>query len=407
MPTLASSHKIETFTKMANKPTGPRITVVIPTRERCDVLESSLHTVTQQRYENLEILVSDNFSHDRTEEIVRGIPDPRIKYVNTGRRLSMSHNWEFALSQVTGDWVSVVGDDDGLLPDCLPRVADLIERSSSSAIQSATCLYRWPGHKKRAHGRIRIPMRSKVEVRDSEVWVERVLKGEATHLDLPVLYTGGFVKRTVLEKIVEKSGRLYNSRIPDVYSAFAIACMVPSYIYSYTPLAISGVSRHSTGTDQFSARSTSADSPSQKFFSEENLPFHPDIPLMEDGNVPSSLAILNLESYWHTSALRKSEPDGAAQRHLEVILATTDNETPGLLEWCKKFAAAHEADFEAALRHSHCLRVKKILPTVLANFERRRYRQTIGSPNLPILNVFEASLAAESFLQQAGKRHPI
>jgi hypothetical protein len=250
-------------------------------------------------------------------------------------------------------------------------------------------------------------MRTKVEMRDSREWIERVLEGEATHLDLPVLYTGGFVKRSVLEHIVENCGRLYNSRIPDVYSAFAIASVLPSYTYSYAPLAISGVSRHSTGTDQFSARSTSAASPSQKFFSEANLPFHADIPLMADGNVPASLAILNLESYWQASPLRHVEREESVQRHLEIVLATSDHGTPGLLTWAKDFARLHGADYEKALSHSNHLRIGKILPTIRANFQRRRGRETIGSPKLPIPNVYEASLAAAKFLQNKGKREPI
>ncbi|WP_348246142.1 glycosyltransferase family 2 protein, partial [Salmonella enterica] len=83
----------------------------------------ALKTVTSQGYENLEILVSDNFSDDATEEITRQSNDPRIRYLNTGSRLSMTHNWEFALGHVTGDWVTIVGDDDGLLPGAIDRAA--------------------------------------------------------------------------------------------------------------------------------------------------------------------------------------------------------------------------------------------------------------------------------------------
>lgn len=64
---------------MANDKTGasgPRITVVIPTRERADVFASALKTVTIQDYGNLDILVSDNFSGDTTEEIARGTGTP-------------------------------------------------------------------------------------------------------------------------------------------------------------------------------------------------------------------------------------------------------------------------------------------------------------------------------------------
>lgn len=74
-----------------------KITVIIPTRERGEVLAHALKTVLAQDYGDLHVLVSDNASTDGTRDIVHGSDDPRIRYVNTGKRLSMSRNWEFAL----------------------------------------------------------------------------------------------------------------------------------------------------------------------------------------------------------------------------------------------------------------------------------------------------------------------
>ena len=75
-------------------------TVVIPTRERCDTLEHTLRTCVMQEYTNLEIIVSDNYSQDHTREVVEYFKDSRIRYINTGKRISMSDNYEFALSHV-------------------------------------------------------------------------------------------------------------------------------------------------------------------------------------------------------------------------------------------------------------------------------------------------------------------
>ena len=92
-----------------------KFNVIIPTRERADTLLHCLRTIVSQNYENLDIIVSDNFSQDNTREVVESFSDPRIKYINTGKRVSMSHNWEFALHHVQGDYVTFVGDDDGFL----------------------------------------------------------------------------------------------------------------------------------------------------------------------------------------------------------------------------------------------------------------------------------------------------
>jgi len=80
---------------------NPLITVIIPTRERADTLETCLQTVVAQTYPNLKIIVSDNCSNDNTKDVVLSFDDKRITYLNTGRRLSMTHNWEFAIRNVT------------------------------------------------------------------------------------------------------------------------------------------------------------------------------------------------------------------------------------------------------------------------------------------------------------------
>ncbi|MFC2016527.1 glycosyltransferase family A protein [Chloroflexota bacterium] len=55
---------------MQKKTERRHFTVVIPTRERYDTLGHALHTCVIQNYDNLEIIVSDNFRQDHTPEIV-------------------------------------------------------------------------------------------------------------------------------------------------------------------------------------------------------------------------------------------------------------------------------------------------------------------------------------------------
>ena len=73
-----------------------KFTIIIPTRERCDTLYHTIRTCLNQTYKNYEIIVSDNFSQDDTKKIVTSFDDKRITYINTGKRCSMSENFEFA-----------------------------------------------------------------------------------------------------------------------------------------------------------------------------------------------------------------------------------------------------------------------------------------------------------------------
>lgn len=389
---------------MNNNSIRPKITVIIPTRERCDVFASALKTVTSQGYENLEILVSDNFSDDATEEITRQSNDPRIRYLNTGSRLSMTHNWEFALGHVTGDWVTIVGDDDGLLPGAIDRAAGFIHSSGVLAFQSTTCKYRWPGNKGRQFGRIRVPLTQGEEIRESQPWMMKVLEGRRVYADLPMLYTGGFVSMEVMRELKRKTGAFYRSRIPDVYSGFAIGSLIPRYGFVRSPLCISGISRHSIGVDQFAAKKKAEASPSLKFLSEENLPFHKDVPLSESGDIPSSLQAVVYESYLQTRDLRKNGIGELSDHQLEVILSRSSEHDEDISAWARKFAELHGLNYELARARARWRRRLYKLEDIPINFLRRTRRRTLGSARQKLENVYEASLAADALLRKKALR---
>src|SRR5207249_11251736 len=112
---------------MENNPT--KFTVIIPTRERADTLGPCLRPVVHQNYDNLEILVSDNFSQDCTEQVVRAIGDSRLKYINTGRHGRMSANFMIVISHIKDGLFIYLGDDDSLLPNALEFAARIIRKT--------------------------------------------------------------------------------------------------------------------------------------------------------------------------------------------------------------------------------------------------------------------------------------
>jgi hypothetical protein len=373
----------------------PKVTVIIPTRERAKELEKSLKTVTKQDYGNLEIIVSDNFSCDDTEDVVRSARDARVKYINTGKRVSMSNNWEFALSHVADGWVTIIGDDDGLLPASLDKVSELIRSTDIKAITSHSCLYSWPSLTGMEFGRMEIPLKAGFHVRNSKAWLLRVMEGRADYIDLPLLYTGGFVDMSVLNRAKSKTATFYHSCIPDLYSGAAISSVIESYIYSNEPLAIRGISGHSTGTSVLSGEATSDGLPKQKFSSEGNIPFHKDVPLCADGSYPLSVPAIMYESYLQSSFLRDVEwGEVTHAQQLEVILARAGRHRDPVMEWGKIFATAHGLQFDEIRRRAilkkATLRAGKVLSLVSDSFNT----YSVGAIELPIKDVYEASIAA-------------
>jgi hypothetical protein len=380
------------------------ITVVIPTRERCDVLGSALQTVTAQDYEPLEIIVSDNFSADRTRDVVAANPDPRIRYLNTGRRLSMSHNWEFALSHVRGGWVSVMGDDDGLLPGALTRLAALIAATGVRAIRSDTCYYAWPSLPGAGYGRFRVPLRSGYVVREARTWLSEALSGRASYTEGPMLYSGGFADFAVLQQLRAATGAFYRSCIPDVYSAVALASVLDKYAYSYEPFAVNGASRHSTGTSQMSVQRAAAGSAAQRFAAEGNIPFHADVPLAPDGTYPPSVQVFIYESFLQTQILRADGgPSVDRAEELAVILGSGGRNADAIHEWGKLFARQHALDFGACVERAAAWRAKNSLHRLIRRLTASfNVYKTDSQQPLPH-DVLEATVAATTILATRGR----
>ena len=379
-------------------------TILIPTRERCDTLYSTLRTCIAQKCEDLEIVVSDNFSQDNTKNVVSSFNDNRIKYINTGTRVSMSENWEFALDHITKDWVTILGDDDGLLPSTLNKVAQVIEETNADAIRSKVCSYAWPSLLDKEFGRLQVPLTSGYEIRNAKMWLSKAIKYQTKYPELPMLYNGGFVKHSVIQNIKKKTGLFYKSCAPDVYSSIAIASAIDQYVYSNEPLAINGASIHSTGTSSFSSSEPNqrVKSPSKMFSSENNIPFHSDIPMCADGSYPPSIEATIYESYLQSDPLRDGNQDKIyhIQRMLELSLANgrkIHQET--LKDWAKLTAKFHELDFT---RIQNRAKIRKLY-LELHKFRNKIYSglnmYRAGSNNLFLKDVYEASLVAQNIIQ--------
>ena len=61
--------------------TSPRVSVVIPTRNRAHLLRRAIESALGQTFADLELIVVDDASEDQTETVVREIDDPRVRYI--------------------------------------------------------------------------------------------------------------------------------------------------------------------------------------------------------------------------------------------------------------------------------------------------------------------------------------
>jgi chlorobactene glucosyltransferase len=122
-------------------PDPPPISAIIPAKDEESTIADCLASVQSQSYPNLEILVVDDRSDDRTPEIVRSIAeaDPRVRLISieslptgwTGK----THALHVAAGQARGEWFWFLDADTRHEPDSLSIVLEYA-RSHDAALAS-------------------------------------------------------------------------------------------------------------------------------------------------------------------------------------------------------------------------------------------------------------------------------
>lgn len=374
-------------------------TVIIPTRERSDTLIHTLKTALSQDYDQFQVLVSDNASEDDTCDKVISINDPRLKYVNTGQRVSMGENWEFALSHVDEGWVTVIGDDDALLPGTLSKVHKIIKKTGTSALRSNGCSYQWPGFNGSNYGGLSISLKKGYEIRKSGQILQQVLNGARYYNELPMLYNGGFISVNLIKQAKSLTERFFMSMTPDVYSAMVFSLLTDSYVYSHEPLAINGASLHSGGTAGFErVKQKRSYDPAEKFWSEKNIPFHEELPLLANGRPVRSIQVLVYESYLQAKKFHNYKK--VSTNHAEQLKVAIKNSGPDhleIVEWANLFAKKHCLDSSGKSNSPSAFnrlgRTLNRLKNIAHNYSIK------GSLLNPLANVADASLVAGALKQ--------
>ncbi len=100
--------------------TEPFFSVLLPTKNRSEILPGAIQSALDQTFADFELVVSDNDdSPTATRDVVAGFKDPRIRYIRTSGALAMHENWDNAFQHASGEQVLVLEDKMRLVPNAL------------------------------------------------------------------------------------------------------------------------------------------------------------------------------------------------------------------------------------------------------------------------------------------------
>jgi glycosyltransferase involved in cell wall biosynthesis len=237
----------------------PKFSILVPTRQRPDTLLATLATLIWHPGDDYEIVVADNAGDEDVAAVIAAAQQrhARIKHIRSDRVLPMSENWERGLAACSGQYVSVLGDDDGFLPSTLDVVRKLIAITQARVISWETHTYWWPDtivtwNRNRLYASLG---HTDVAWMQSRLVLVETYRNAVSFGTLPMIYNG-FVHREVINSVIDRFGAYFVPAFvsPDVASGIVNLAHTSRYLHSFRPFAVRGNSRRSTGSS-FWARS--------------------------------------------------------------------------------------------------------------------------------------------------------
>jgi len=97
----------------------PQISVLIPIYNGERFLQEALDSIYGQTFSDFEIIVVDDGSTDRTEDIIHAQPDGRIKYFKNEKNSGIVFTLNRGLTYCSGKYIARIDADDIAMPDRL------------------------------------------------------------------------------------------------------------------------------------------------------------------------------------------------------------------------------------------------------------------------------------------------
>lgn len=235
---------------------SPRFSVLLPTKNRLDLLRYAVETVRRQDFADWEVVISDNCSEDDIAGYVAGLDDPRVVHVRTELPLHVTANWNNALERCRGDFVIMLGDDDGLTKGYFARMNALIARHDPELVFTNAFIYAYPGvvpdFPRGFLKRDASPLFHSAEPRLLSADEARWLVRESLRFTMayPFNMQYSLVSRALIERLRQK-GAFYGSPYPDYYATNALFLAAARILIEPTPRVIIGVSPKSYGFYHF------------------------------------------------------------------------------------------------------------------------------------------------------------
>ena len=239
-----------------------KFSVLIPTRNRLELLRYAVQTVLRQDYDDWEVIISDNNSDEDIAGYVASLRDPRVRYFRTQRFVPVTDNWNFAMSKSVGDYVVMLGDDDCLLRGYLRSLFELIHRyAAPDFLYTDAIQYAYPDAiPDHPQGFLQIGHVGFFDAGCTEPFVlprSDALKAVRHSMAFRVTFGYNMQHFVISRRIIEAlapSGPFFQSPYPDYYASNVLFLKAERALIVPRPMVAIGISKKSFGYFYFNRK---------------------------------------------------------------------------------------------------------------------------------------------------------
>jgi glycosyltransferase involved in cell wall biosynthesis len=167
----------------------PKISVIIPTFNREKTITYCLNSVSNQTYDNIEIIVIDDCSTDGTVDIVNSYSDRRINCIALKRNKGAQAARNRGIIEANGDWIAFQDSDDEWIKKKLEMQINVLKEENFNPWTVIHC------------AGIRYDYKKKIKVFNDNI----IKQGKGSYLELfinpPPMFQSILVSKTALRKI--------------------------------------------------------------------------------------------------------------------------------------------------------------------------------------------------------------
>jgi hypothetical protein len=220
--------------------------VVIPTRNRPELVATAVQSVLEQDEGDFELIVSDNSDPGRRDEtraaLAGALADPRVHYVQPPRTMGMVDHWEWAVRQAKGEFTGVLTDRMAYRLFALGRIRRELEAQPADLISMLAVGIRGEVAPYRLKSRPGSNLATRVRSADALAECARVEFSSR----LPRMLNS-FCRTSRLPELVAAYGSIFTGMAPDYSFCFRSLDWLDSFLLLDCRLLVSGGESVSNG----------------------------------------------------------------------------------------------------------------------------------------------------------------